>query len=142
MIVLLLLTVVLALTASGCRQLYKPEMATPAYPQELHTAETIDMQVFRDGESIEIVNATPRSFQDINVWINQRFTQPVDDLPAGGRVRLSIWDFWDLRGERMIGGGFFATDDPTPVILVEIQTSDTEPLLGLITIPSRAEWRE
>jgi hypothetical protein len=141
-IALALPPMILMIAATGCRQLYNPRMAAPPYPEELHTTQTIDMQVFRDGESITIVNATPRSFRDIDIWINKRFTQPVDELLAGGSVRLSIWDFWDVRGERMIGGGFFATDDPTPVLLVQIQTSDTEPLLGLVTIPSRNEWRE
>lgn len=104
------------------------------YPDELHAPNAIDIQVFRDGTTIELVNATPRSYEDFNLWINQRYVRAVDELPAGGRLRLSLWDFYDERGEIMNAGGFFRSYEPDPVRLVQIQTDDTSPLLGLIAI--------
>ena len=119
----------------GCaRQMYHPQRASEPYPRELHTANSIDVQVFRDGTTIELVNATPRSFDNFALWINQRFVQRVDSLPAGGRLRLSLWDFYDERGEIMNAGGFFRAYEPDPVRMVQIQLDDASPLLGLITI--------
>jgi hypothetical protein len=132
--------VVLALLASlaaqiGCaRRTYYPQRAADAYPRHLHTHNAIDIQVFRDGTSIELVNATPRSFEDFQLWINQRYVQRIAVLPAGGRLRLSLWDFYDERGEIMNAGGFFRVYEPDPVRLVQIQVDDQSPLLGLVTI--------
>jgi len=106
----------------------------PSYPEPLHTVNTADMQVFRDDQSIEIVNATPITYRNSTVWINQQFALRVEEIPAGETVRLSLWDFFDERGEVFNAGGFFATFEPTPVRLVEIQPGPETPLVGLITI--------
>ena len=122
----------------GClRQTYFPERASRPYPLDLPTAETVDMQVFREGTNIEIVNATARSYHDFDLWINQRYVRHVEALPAGETVRLSLWEFYDERGEVPSAGGFWRTVEATPVRLVEIQTAEDEPLIGLVTI--RAE---
>ena len=84
--------------------------------------------------TIELVNATVHSYENFTLWINQRYMLKVDALPAGERLRLSLWDFYDERGERMNAGGFFRVYDPDPVRLVQIQIDDHSPLVGLITI--------
>jgi hypothetical protein len=123
---------------SGCQPAsYNPAMATRAYPEQLHTTDTVDMQVFRDDTTIELVNTTANTYTDVDVWLNQRYVLRVDELPAGGSLTLSLWDFYDERGEVFNAGGLFRSVDPTPLRLVELQTSDTEPMVGLITI--RAE---
>ncbi len=122
----------------GCQDIrYDPVRATPSYPHHLHQANSVNIQVFREDTSIELVNATTRSFADFDLWINQRYASRIESLPAGATLRVSLWDFYDERGESLNAGGLFRSDDPTPVRLVEIQTTDEEPLIGLITI--RAE---
>lgn len=95
------------------------------------------MQVFRDNEKIEIVNTTAKTYTDIDIWLNQRYVRHLDLLPAGESVTLSLWDFCDQWGGVINAGGVWRTYTPTPVRMVEIQTSDTEPMIGLIAI--RAE---
>ncbi|MCH7604359.1 MAG: hypothetical protein IIB54_16515, partial [Planctomycetes bacterium] len=69
---------------SGCgRVMYVPTQATRSYSHELHTIDTIDIQVFRDVELIELVNATVHSYLDFDIWINQRYVLPVDQMLAG-----------------------------------------------------------
>jgi len=127
-----------ALLAGGCEQtLYNPDLATRAYPVELHQPVSINAQVFRDGEHIEIHNATAVTYRDVDVWINQRFMKHVDEIPAGDHIRLYLGDFWDKYGEAPVAGGFWRTDPPTPVRLVEIELADDQPMIGLIAI--RAE---
>ena len=86
---------------------------------------------------LEIVNSTPVAYRDLDIWINQRFTRRLDVLPAGATIQLSLWDFWDLRGDRFSAGGFWRTEEPTPVRLVELQVNEDEPLVGLVAIYSR-----
>ena len=124
--------------SAGCQQtLYDPDRATRAYPRELHRPVSINAQVFRDGEYIEIQNATAVTYRDVDVWINQRYMKHVDEIPAGGSVELYLGDFWDQYGEAPVAGGFWRTDPPTPVRLVELQLSEEEPMIGLVAI--RAE---
>lgn len=121
---------------SGCEQSrFVPDMATRPYPRELHTTDVVDIQVFRDGSDIELINATAHGYRDFDLWVNQRYVHHIDELPAGGRMTLSLWDFFDERGERLNAGGFFRTRQPTPVRLVEMQTAADEPMVGLIAIP-------
>jgi hypothetical protein len=98
------------------------------------------MQVFREGDRIAIYNATATSYRDFDLWINQRYVSHVEELPAGGHIHLSLWDFRDERGEVINAGGLFRVFEPTPVRLVEIQPGPDQPLIGLITI--RAEPAE
>ena len=124
--------------AAGCgRTLYDPAKATRPYPAHLHRADSVDVQVFREGTNIELVNATARSYRDFDLWINQRYVAQVDALPAGETVRLSLRGFRDERGEQLNAGGFWRTKEPTPVRLVQIQLADDQPMIGLVTI--RAE---
>jgi len=127
----------LLLCAIGCEGVrYDPQRATRPYPQELHQTNSVNIQVFRHETSIEIINATTRSYNDFDIWINQRYVHRLETLPIGQIVHVSLWDFYDVRGESFNAGGFWRSDEPTLVCLVEIQSSDTEPLVGLITIPS------
>ena len=130
----------LALVAAGCaRKMYDPDMATLAYPAELHEPQSIDVQVFRSGATLEIVNSTPVTYPDCSVWINQRFVAYAGDIPAGETVRLSLWKFWDALGDRFSAGGFWRVERPMPIRLVQLQVSDEEPLIGLMTIPRSEE---
>ena len=133
-----------ALATACTPTLYDPALATKPYPRELHDPSTLAiMQVFRDGTHIEVVNATPTSFSDFDLWLNQRFVRHVDDLPAGGRIKLSLWDFRDERGDVINAGGVWRIDEPMPVRLVEIHDAPNNRLVGLITIRSEpAEQRQ
>jgi hypothetical protein len=128
-------TVVAAAGLAGCApDLYHPARATRPYPFSLHRAEAADIQVFRRGTSIEIVNFTPRTYRGFDLWLNQRYVRHVEELPAGGTISLSLWEFYDERGEVINAGGFFRTHDPTPIALAEIQPGADEPMIGLVTI--------
>lgn len=124
---------------TGClRNQFDPELATVSYPATLHTTETVDIQVFRRDENLELVNATAVTYSDFRVWINQRYATAIPQLVAGGRVRVSLWDFRDDRGELFRAGGLLRTVEPTPVRLVEIEHEGQ--MVGLVTI--RAEDTE
>ena len=137
LIVLGVLAGTLLLCANGCQGVrYDPARATRLYPDELHHTNSVNIQVFRHETSIEIINATTRSFKDFDLWINQRYVHRLESLSVGQTVHVSLWEFYDVRGESFNAGGFWRSDEPTAVRLVEIQNSETEPLVGLVTIPS------
>ena len=130
----LLILCALLVTAGCGHTMYDPNRATRAYPFDLHENDTVDIQVFRKGPTLDIVNSTPVAYRDVDIWINQRFTRHLDVLPAGATIQLSLWEFWDLRGDRLSGGGFWRTEEETPVRLVELQLNEDAPMVGLVAI--------
>jgi hypothetical protein len=129
----------LALLA-GCQGAgYAPSLATAAYPRSLHSGDSVPIEVFRDGASIQIVNSTAVDYDHGVLWLNQQFTFPVGSLPAGGRATLDLWSFRDHLGEQFNAGGIWRTDEPTPLVIAELQVSDHEPMVGLIVIHDRQE---
>ncbi|MHC4809001.1 MAG: hypothetical protein ACYTEV_01375 [Planctomycetota bacterium] len=128
------LAVALAAACGGCAPRgYDPALAAPAYPADAHTAESVDIQLFRDGPDARLVNATVTSHRDVRLWINQRWVRDIPDLPAGGIVDISLDGFRDLNGEQFVAGGFFRTERMTPIVLAQIQQRDDPgaPLLGI-----------
>ena len=127
--------ILLVFLAGGCQSpQYYIDKATRPYPDSQHRPESTDIQVFRSGTSIEVVNSTPYSYYDFDMWINQRYVRHVDELPAGRIVQMSLWDFYDERGERFSAGGFWQTRPPIPVRMVEMQLNEVDPLIGLVTV--------
>ncbi|MFM1823104.1 MAG: hypothetical protein RI967_1370 [Planctomycetota bacterium] len=130
------------LGAAGCVQSvqYEPDRATRAYPFSQPQARVIEAQVFNNGESITIVNATTESFGPVDVWLNQRYMSRLDEgLAAGAVVEIPLSDFWDLRGEGPFPGGLLRYYPPTPVRLVQLQPAPDAPLVGLVAIPTERE---
>jgi hypothetical protein len=115
---------------------YVPDLATRPYPLEHHTTKTADVQCFRRGTDLEIVNSTAQSYADFDLWINQRYTHRLSSLPAGATLRISLWEFFDQHGQRFYAGGLFRSYPSEPVRLVEIQTGPDQPLIGLVAIRS------
>ena len=132
--------IVALLALAGCHTTYDPARATAPYPRELAHLAIADMQVFREADRLEIVNSTARSYRDVTVWVNRRYAHDLDKLIAGDSVTLSLWDFFDVRGEAFNAGGVLRTTEPQPVRLVELELPDHAGLVGLITI--RAERAE
>ena len=135
--------VALAATAAlaGCESVrYEPGNATRAYPFSQPQARVIEAQVFNNGESITIVNATTESFGPVDVWLNQRYLHRLDaGLAAGAVTEIPLTGFWDLRGEGPFQGGLLRYYPPTPVRLVQLQTAPDAPLVGLVAIPTERE---
>jgi hypothetical protein len=114
---------------------FDPSKAHAPYPYDMHTTETLPVEVFRDGTSISIVNATAKSWDSPTIWINQRFSTKLKQLTAGQTVKLSLWKFRDDIGESYPAGGLWTTRRSMPMRLVEAQAMPGEPLVGFIAIP-------
>lgn len=109
---------------------------TRAYPRHLEQQRVSDVQVFRDGPKATLVNASPVTYRDVSFWVNQRFVIEVPVLAAGEQITVDLRDARDEFGQIFRGGGFFAGEDPDPLVLGQLETSEGE-LIGLIVIPPR-----
>ena len=111
-----------------------PESYARAYPYEVGQSVVHDIQVFRAGTRLKLTNTTARSFGPGTVWVNQRFSRPVEGLGVGASLDLDLYEFVDEFGETFRAGGFFATQDPDPVVLVQYETAADEAVHGFVLV--------
>jgi hypothetical protein len=129
-----------AVALPACRPVrYEPALATRPYPQELGQGETIQVQVLNEGDVMVVINATPRRFENVDLWLNQRYMCHVDRIAPGETLRLSFDLFWDVRGEGPNPGGALRYFQPTPIRLAQIQIDPKTPLIGLVAVPMERE---
>jgi hypothetical protein len=130
-----LFVIVIIMTLSACQNHSgDPALATRPYPMELHFAGSVDIQVIHTNEFLEIVNSTADDYSNATIWINQRFSGSLEPLPAGSTLRLNLWSLRDSFGEQFNAGGIWRTDEPTTVVIAELQIGTDTPLIGLIVI--------
>lgn len=130
----------LAVSASliGCTPLYDPALETRPYPSELGQGTVVQVQAIPMELAIRVINATATDYSDVDVWVNRRYVQRVSSIPAGATVDLEIEKFRDQWGQCPQPGGFWRTRAPTPLVLVQIQTDEKSPLVGLVTVVPEA----
>lgn len=127
--------------AGGCALLptgsYSPtdaEYARPV-PADLAQERTLNIQVIRDGTRLELTNTTARSFGASTLWVNRRFSRPIESFEIGQTLDLPLGRFVDQYGVPFRAGGFFATEPPDPVVLVQLEHEGE--LFGLIVTENR-----
>jgi len=92
------------------------------YPFETpRAAKTIDIQVIRDIRTIEFTNTTAKAFGPCTIWLNRRFSLPIEGLAIGQRVELYLSDFVDEFSDPFRAGGFFAAEAPDVIVMAEIE---------------------
>ncbi|MBT4531339.1 MAG: hypothetical protein HOC27_09045 [Phycisphaerae bacterium] len=111
-----------------------PSLASPIYPMNLHVAESVPIQVLRQGEVIEIVNSTADDYGNTTLWVNQRFSAPLSHISAGSTYRFDLHNLRDAYGEQFNAGGIWRTDEQTKLIIAELQIDEVNPLVGLVVI--------
>ncbi len=129
------MTILFLAALAGC-QAPPPDIskATGRYPFDLHTTNSVSIQVIRDQEYIKIVNSTANDFTESMLWVNQQYTQSLPPMPAGSTISVNLWNCYDSLGDQFNAGGFWRTDEPTSLVIAELQQGESQPLVGLLVI--------
>ncbi len=94
----------------------------PAYPQETGQSAVLDIQAFRRETELLLTNTTAEPFPGGGrIWVNAQFSYPFDSFEIGQTLLLDLREFVNEFGERFRAGGFFATELPDDVVLVQIE---------------------
>ena len=101
---------------------------------ELHVSSSVPIQVIRDEEFVQVVNSTADDYNDAILWVNQRYSVKLPPLLAGKTMKLNLWSLRDSFGEQFNAGGIWRTDEPTPLVIAELQVGEAQPLVGLVVI--------
>lgn len=124
---------------AGCRSAPDQVPYARAFPEIGQQREVVDIQVFKRPTKLELVNTTNRAFGASTLWLNQRFSYPVEGLAVGQTLVITLGDFRDEYSEPFRDESFFATEMPDRLVLAQLETADPgDParttLVGLIVI--------
>ncbi|MDF1808950.1 MAG: hypothetical protein P1U42_04565 [Phycisphaerales bacterium] len=129
------------LPLGGCQLFNERSTAEPhaPYPEDIAQGEVFDIQVFRDVTLLKFTNTTTHEFGPSVIWINKRYSLPIDGVASGETVELNLLEFVDEFGDVYRAGGFFAQRTPAPVVLVQIETiANEEPtLFGMVVVENK-----
>lgn len=132
----LLVAPVLILALGGCAS-RGPKPSGRVFPATTPQSSLADVHVFRDGTNIRLTNSTAHAFGPCVLWINRAYSRELPGLAVGETLELDLREFIDEHGARFRAGGFFSTEPPKRVVLVQIAEAgqDGAPTLtGLIAI--------
>lgn len=136
---ILLILAATCLLVQGCRSAPQQVEYARAFPEPWRQTQVLDIQVFKRKTTIEFTNTTNRTFGPSTLWLNQRFSLPIEGLAVGETKSLRLKDFRDEFSEPFRDASFFATEIPDRLVLAQIETQRAEPgaeteLLGMVVI--------
>ena len=127
--------VLVSVLIAGCSgRRYDPTQATRPYPIDRPPTQMLEIQALRSGGDLILVNASPFAFENVDIWVNQRYMLHLDRLDVGETRTTWFGNYFDQWGETPVAGGFFRTEIPTPAVLVEFEIDREGPLFGAVAI--------
>jgi hypothetical protein len=109
------------------------------YPA-LKQASTADIQVVLHNTTVDMTNTTARAFGPSTVWLNKWYSKPIDGFAPGQTLSLPLDSFLDRYSENFKPGGFFATKEPTELVLAQLETKDDNgkpEIVGLVVVQGK-----
>lgn len=82
-----------------------------------------------------VTNTTAEAWGAGTVWLNGQFSHEIGGLDLGQAVRLPLGSFRNEHGEAFRAGGFFSTERPDTVVLVQFEQG--EELIGVVVVQGR-----
>ncbi|MEK6701473.1 MAG: hypothetical protein AABZ53_04360 [Planctomycetota bacterium] len=119
----------------------KVDYARP-FPKGLEQGAVADVQVFRRTSTLELTNTTAKKFGKGTLWLNRRFSRPIDGIGVGETLKFPLHEFRDEYAQPFKAGGFFASDTPDTLVLCQVEeaaeAAKTQ-LIGFVVVKASAE---
>lgn len=91
------------------------------YPKSKEAfAGDLDITVIQDRRFIKLTNRTTKTFNDVEVWVNQQFVTRVQSVPVGQTTAVPLKSLMNQYGEKYPVPGLFRPDRSFPALLVEM----------------------
>ncbi|MEM8836354.1 MAG: hypothetical protein AAGD00_11110 [Planctomycetota bacterium] len=121
MLCLLLLASLLALP--GCQGATRDALGRGAtYADPPLESRSVNIQVFRQAAKLTFSNTTPNTLPAGRLWVNGQFGYEIGETAVGQSRTLPLNLFENEFGDRFRAGGFFATEPPSRLVLVELES--------------------
>jgi hypothetical protein len=100
----------------------------------------VDITVIQDRKSIKLTNRTVHSFNDVQVWVNQRYVSRVASIPVGKTTSIALKSLMNQYGEKYPTPGIFRPDRSFPALLVEIYEPNQNKRYRLIVQKTHSQF--
>jgi hypothetical protein len=115
------------LCLSGCKK-EQPVLDDPTasalsalrYPGKSDYGPDLDIVVVRTAAGMSLTNRTARSYEGMQLWLNQQYVQEADPISIGGNPEIQLATLINRHREPFPVGTFLQPDLGKPVISVEL----------------------
>ncbi len=90
------------------------------YPGKSEYGPDLDIIVVREGSAIRLTNRTARSYQGMQLWLNQQYVQQAEPIAIGSNPDIPLATLINRHREPFPIGSFLKPDLARPVISVEL----------------------
>lgn len=145
--VLVLLAGALALSA-GCAN-RKPSLSAEAaerlaaltYPREAEDGGELDILIEkRGGDRVFILNRTPRTFENVRLWLNREYVTELEHIRIGKHPPRPLRAFVNRHGESFPVAGPLTPDKARPLVSAELHDPETN-LRYRLPVRLEPEWQ-
>ena len=112
--------------AAGPDPEFRLEMSQLPYPEEATYGDDLDLVITRHAWLIDLTNRTPRSYEDVQLWLNRQFVRRILRIDIGTGHRYALKEFINRYEESFPPGGFLRPEKGMPVVLAELYDPRTE----------------
>ena len=110
------------------------------YPATPDRGDTIEIEVIRTGNGIQLDNRTTRDYPRVTLWLNQEFGAPLGDVAIGRGDLVALRSFVNKYGEHYPVAKFLEPDADRPLVSAEI-TFEGDEKLHPVTVRLGETWR-
>ena len=115
------------LLLSGCKQAppvvdgeTAEILASLRYPGQADYGPDLDIIIVREGSSIHMTNRTPRTYDNMQLWLNQQYVRLSGKVEIGANESIKLPTLLNRHRESFPIGSFFQPDKSRPVISAEL----------------------
>lgn len=95
-------------------------LAALRYPGKSPHGPDLDIIVTREGSAIRLTNRTARSYEGMQLWLNQQYVHEPQQVAIGGNQDMQLATFINRHREPFPTGTFLQPDLARPVISAEL----------------------
>ena len=95
-------------------------LAALRYPGKSEYGPDLDIVVIREGSNIHLTNRTARSYEGMQLWLNQQYVRQADPIAIGDNPPIPLATLVNRHREPFPTGTFFQPDRARAVISAEL----------------------
>lgn len=130
---------VLTLCLGGCQTdnltaKQRQELSSLNYPKASGPEINKDIVVTRDGDRINLVNRTPRTYDNMELWLNRRYVSKVKKIAIGTHNPFDLSTFINLYDQPFPTAQFLAPDKAADLVSAELYNPKTKKKYSLVVL--------
>ncbi|MEX0746341.1 MAG: hypothetical protein WD118_12120 [Phycisphaeraceae bacterium] len=115
------------------------QLAALPYPEAQEHGPEVDVLVQRERGRVRLINRSPHSFENVQLWLNQQYVVEVDTIAIGTDNRIALAWFINRYQEPFPTAGLLTPDRAETVSAAELYDPATQRRYRLTVMPEQRE---